>query len=120
MRLERGGTKKLIVAFHFQFANQATWKCDTCRAKGLEINRHCGWLGETVSAGTGVIWARNQVGVTTCPVSYITAESVALLEQFHVWKLFGSANPYCLPARVVDAIFILENERRSEIVSGNE
>ena len=71
-------------------------------------------------ASTGVIWARSQVGVTTCPVSYITAESIALLEQFHAWKLFGSANPYCLPARLVEAICILESEHRSEIVSGNE
>ena len=41
---ERGGTKKLIVAFHFQFANQAGWRCDACRRNGLEKKRRCGWL----------------------------------------------------------------------------
>ena len=24
-------TKKLLVAFHFQFSNQAGWECDACR-----------------------------------------------------------------------------------------
>ena len=42
---ERGRKKKLIVAFHFQFSNQAGWKCDACRRSGLERERRCGWLG---------------------------------------------------------------------------
>ena len=28
---KRPRTKKLIVAFHFEFSNQAGWKCDVCR-----------------------------------------------------------------------------------------
>ena len=50
----------------------------------------------------------------TCPTSYITSESLALLEEFHAWKLLGSSNVYDLPARLVEAIFVLENELRTE------
>jgi hypothetical protein len=37
-----------------------------------------------------------------------------LLEEFHVWKLFGAVDVYRLPARLVAAIFVLENELISE------
>lgn len=114
MRAERKRKKKLIVAFHFQFANQAAWKCDTCRKSGLEKRRRCGWLAETAPAGPDVIWARGKSAVGSCPRSYITPESVSLLEEFHAWKLIGASDMYLLPARVVEAIFILENELRLE------
>jgi hypothetical protein len=37
-----------------------------------------------------------------------------MIEEFHVWKLFGASDVYALPARLVEAIFVLENELRSE------
>ena len=37
-----------------------------------------------------------------------------MIEEFHVWKLFGVSDVYGLPARLVEAIFVLENELRSE------
>jgi hypothetical protein len=43
---------------------------------------------------------------------------VALLEEFHAWKLLGAASFYDLPARLVHAIFILENELRAETNDG--
>jgi hypothetical protein len=86
----------------------------------LELKRNCGWLSVSGSGAQGVVWIRKQVGLTTCPVSYITPESIGLLEEFHVWKLFGTTNPYELPARVVEAICILENERRSETQNGEQ
>jgi hypothetical protein len=52
--------------------------------------------------------------VESCPTSYVTADSLALLEEFHAWKLIGAGDVYRLPARTVEAIFILENEVRSE------
>jgi len=52
--------------------------------------------------------------VDSCPTSFITPESIALLEEFHAWKLFGATDLYQLPARRVEAIFLLENELRSE------
>jgi hypothetical protein len=49
----------------------------------------------------------------TCPTSYISPESISLLEEFHAWKLLGATDFYRLPARVVEAFFLLENELRS-------
>jgi hypothetical protein len=114
MRAQRRRKKKLIVAFHFQFAKQAAWKCDTCRKSGLERKRRCGWLSDFAASPEEVIWARGQIATTSCPISYITPESVALLEEFHAWKLIGAGDMYRLPARVVEALFVLENELRSE------
>ncbi len=114
MRAQRRRKKKLIVAFHFQFANQAAWKCDACRKSGLEKKRRCGWLGEAEPGAPEVIWARKKLAVGSCPRSYITPESGALMEEFHAWKLIGVSDMYGLPARVVEAIFILENELRQE------
>jgi hypothetical protein len=39
---------------------------------------------------------------------------MALLEEYYVWKVVGRADCYDLPARLVDAIFVLENELRME------
>jgi hypothetical protein len=58
------------------------------------------------------------VSLTTCPTSYITPESIALLEEFHAWKLLGAGSVYDLPARLVEAIFVLENEVRTESSNG--
>ncbi len=44
MRPDGERKKKLIVAFHFQYANQAAWKCDSCRRGGLELKRRCGFI----------------------------------------------------------------------------
>lgn len=113
MRVERVRKKKLIVAFHFQRGNAAAWNCDLCRKGGLEGKRRCGWLGHDDSPAH-VVWARGRQSLTTCPTSYITAESIALLELFSAWKTFGVANFYELPARLIEAIFVLENELRTE------
>ena len=85
-----------------------------CRKSGLENKRRCGWIERAWDTPPPVVWARNRVSVVSCPTSYITAESIALLEEFHAWKLFGAADLYKLSARLVDAIFALENEMRSE------
>jgi len=61
-----------------------------------------------------VVWARGRVSVRQCPNSYVTAESTALLEEFYAWKLFGAMDYYKLPARLVEAIFLLENELKME------
>jgi hypothetical protein len=60
------------------------------------------------------------VSLATCPTSYITAESIALLEEFHAWKLLGAGSVYELPARLVEAIFVLENELRTENNDGRK
>jgi hypothetical protein len=71
-------------------------------------------------AGSSIVWARGRTTLGTCPTSTITSESVALLEEFHAWKLLGAGSFYDLPARLVHAIFILENELRVEINDGQK
>ena len=114
MRIERRRKKKLRVAFHFQYANQAAWKCDTCRQRGLEGHRRCDWIPEERRAAPRCVWAREGVAITSCPTSYITAESISLLEEFHAWKLFNCANLYDVPARAAEAYCVLEGELRLE------
>jgi hypothetical protein len=111
--------KKLIVAFHFQLGNKAAWKCDICRRSGLERKRRCGWL-EHADSIAPIVWSRRKVSLTTCPTSYITGESIALLEEFHAWKLCGAESVYELPARLVEAMFVLENELRAENNDGQK
>jgi len=85
-----------------------------CRKSGLERKRRCGWLKESSSQATQPVWIRRAVALMTCPTSYVSSESISLLEEFHAWKVFGMKDFYELPARTVEAIFILENELRAE------
>jgi hypothetical protein len=96
--------------------NQAAWKCEDCRRNGLEIRRRCGWLAID-DEPTRVVWARGAVATDRCPVSEVSAESMALIQEFQAWKLFGSVDVFALPARTVEAFFILENELRAEMKS---
>lgn len=41
-----------------------------------------------------------------------------MLEQFYAWKLFGNKDPQLLPARTVDAFFVLEKELVEERANG--
>jgi hypothetical protein len=66
------------------------------------------------------VWLRGRTTLTTCPTSFITPESISLIEEFHAWKLMGAGNVYHLPARLVEAIFILENELRAESNDGQK
>lgn len=65
-----------------------------------------------------IVWARGRITTESCPVSFVTAESQTLLEVFHAWKVIGGADYNDLPARTVEAFFILENELRTEIRNG--
>jgi hypothetical protein len=119
VRVNGSRKKKLIVAFHFQLGNKAAWSCDVCRKSGLERRRRCGWLpNDDGDLGSGIVWVRGTVSLATCPTSYISSESIALLEEFHAWKLLGAGSVYDLPARLVEAIFVLESELRAESNNG--
>ena len=67
-----------------------------------------------------VVWARRNIAVDACPVSYISAGSTAWIHEFHAWKLFGGFDLFELPARTVEAFCILENEFRAEMKSGQD
>ena len=114
MRPQRGRKKKLIVAFHFQFARQAAWRCDACRKQGLERKRRCGFVPGAVDNPERLVWARGPVRLTCCPVSLVMPQSQEYLELWHVARLFGFGDTAALPARTVDAFCVLENESAME------
>jgi hypothetical protein len=102
--------KKLIVALHFQFSNQAGWECATCRKAGLETKRRCGWIPRALETPERVVWARNNAATTVCPKSFITAQSMAYLEEYLVRRKLGQRGVDGLAAREVEAFLILEHE----------
>jgi hypothetical protein len=102
--------KKLIVALHFQFSNQAGWECETCRKAGLEMKRRCGWIPRALETAPRVIWARNSVATMACPKSFITAQSLAWVEEYLVRRKLGQRGIEGLGAREVEAFLILEHE----------
>jgi hypothetical protein len=114
---QRGTTKKLIIAFQFQFANQAAWKCDACRRSGLVQERGCAFAG--AAERPRPVWARRGVAAARCPKSVITGESLALVEEFLAWKLAGG-DVNMRAAKSVDAFFALEMEWRKETRDGDE
>ena len=114
MRADGRRKKKLIIAFHFQFANQAAWKCGECRKHGLELLRKCPWRKPEAAAKSRMVWARGEVVADSCPKGSIRAESLRWLEEFSVWKTGGSAPLTRLPARTAEAFLVLEQQLRAE------
>jgi hypothetical protein len=62
----------------------------------------------------GAVWARKGVVSGACPKSYVTAESVGLLEEFLVRRRLGWIGLEELSARQVEAFIILEQELGGE------
>ena len=114
MRSERSRNKKLIVAFHFQFANRAGWNCDVCRKAGLEKKRRCGFLPEEERGAARLVWARKRAQAEECPKSLMTGESLALVEEFFVRRQLGMTDTAEMAARKVDAFVILRGEMERE------
>jgi hypothetical protein len=104
-----------VVAFHFQFSNQAAWNCDSCRKRGLVEIRHCHFDNHDAPENGPAIWARRGVSTRQCPKSIITSESLRFLEEFQIWKRFGCRDIWSMPARTVEAISILEDQWQKEI-----
>lgn len=116
MRPFRGRTKKLIIAFHFFRSNPAGWKCGTCRENRLEERRRCGFIARHPSGPERIVWARGGKALTVCPVSFVTPESIALLEEFSARKVLSlDGDLLNMPARTVDGLQILESELLGEM-----
>jgi hypothetical protein len=120
VRAERARKKKLIVAFHFQLANEqfagrTGWDCDSCRRHGLEVSRRCGFLPEERRGAQRIVWARRHVQSEECPKSLVTGTSLALLEEFLVRRRLGIQElPEDTEARRVDAFLILREQMERE------
>lgn len=119
MRAQRARKKKLIVAFHFQLANaefagRAGWDCDSCKRNGLETKRRCGFLPPDQRGNARTVWGRRQVQTQECPKSFVTGESMSLLEEFFVRRRLGIADSLDLDARKTDAFLILRDQMERE------
>ena len=74
------------------------------------MKRGCGWLGE--DAGR-VVWLAGKLGTEQCPVSYVTGESLAWVEDFWAHEALGEPDDLLgWPARRVDAFLVLKVEQR--------
>ncbi|MBS1857118.1 MAG: hypothetical protein JST11_17235 [Acidobacteria bacterium] len=60
------------------------------------------------------MWARRDVVAGACPKSYVTAESVGLVEAFLVRRQLGGAGVEELSARQAEAFMVLERELEKE------
>ena len=109
--------------------HQARWKCDDCRSVGLEQKRRCGWIEGSRDQSSSVVWVSSigiegepRVSLEECPVSYVSGESAAWVEDFLAHRaLCRGADTGEWPARRVDAFVLLsgelrkwENQRRAE------
>lgn len=66
------------------------------------------------------MWARKDVVLFSCPKSYVTSDSEALVEEFFVRRRMGAFDFSELSARQVEAFAILEKALTSEIKDGQE
>lgn len=61
-----------------------------------------------------VIWARGKVVSYSCPISYVTPQSLAWLEEYEAWKMSPGGLLAALPARQAEAFWILKTEWQRE------
>jgi len=66
------------------------------------------------------VWARRGIALRTCPKSYITAESLTLVEEFFVRRRLGGMTFTELSARQVEAFVILEKALATEMKDGQQ
>jgi hypothetical protein len=61
------------------------------------------------------VWVRKGVAITTCPKSYITAESLTLVEDYLVRRRLNGIEFSELSGRQVEAFLILEKALAEEM-----
>jgi hypothetical protein len=91
-----------------------------CRKSGLENARRCGWLGYVDEPNGPPVWARKNVTLHTCPKSFVTSESQALVEEFLVRRRLGVIDIRDLGAKQVEAFALLERALTAEVRDGQQ
>jgi hypothetical protein len=74
------------------------------------MKRRCGWIPRALETPERVVWARNSAAATVCPKSFISAQSMAWIEEYLVRRKLGQRGIEGLGAREVEAFLILEHE----------
>ncbi len=92
----------------------AGWKCGNCRQHGLEAKRRCGFIAPERREAVHVVWARKGLTVEECPTSFISGNSLALVEEFFVRRRLGIPDSLDTTARKIDAFLILRDEMERE------
>ena len=95
-------------------ASQAGWNCGSCRRHGLETKRRCGFLKTEARGEPRLVWGRKHAQTDECPKSFVTSESLALIEEFFVGRRLGIQDSLDTDARKVDAFLILRDEMERE------
>jgi hypothetical protein len=86
----------------------------------LETTRRCGFLGHTDERVGPPVWARKNVALHTCPKSYVTSESQALVEEFLLRRRLGAIDIRELSAKRVEAFALLEKALTAETKDGQQ
>ena len=71
-------------------------------------------MGGRNDAFASPVWAQNHVALSTCPKSFITAESQSLVEDFFMRRQLGGLWAADLTAKQADAFVVLGRELQSE------
>ena len=61
-----------------------------------------------------LVWIRKRAQAEECPKSFVTGESLSLVEEFFVRRRLGMPDSIGMPARKVDAFLILREEMERE------
>ena len=60
------------------------------------------------------VWGRSHVHTFSCPKSFITADSLTVLEEYGAWKRAGGVSYLDLEARALEAFTLLDSELLKE------
>jgi hypothetical protein len=71
-------------------------------------------LPEGARGEAHVVWGRGRTQTEECPRSYVTGESLALVEEFFVRRRLGITESLETDARKVDGFLILRDEMERE------
>jgi len=81
---------------------------------GLEKARRCGFIPAESRGPEKAVWVRAGVVSQECPKSYVTPQSIAIVERFFSRKQFGGVAAEELNARDADGFVVLEKEWQRE------
>jgi len=84
------------------------------------VKRRCGFLPEEQRGEARTVWGRRQVQSQECPKSFVTGDSMALLEEYFVRRRLGIPDSIDTEARKTDAFLILRDQMEGEERNGRQ